>query len=52
MFSVVLILFVTAYWSQGLYTYVATAISKHVAIKVYKKSYVTELFDVHGTVHR
>jgi len=43
MFSVVLFLYVTAYLSQGLYTFVATAITNHVAIKVCKMSYVTEM---------
>jgi len=37
-------LYVTAYLSQGLYTFVATAITNHVAIKVYKMSYVTEMY--------
>jgi hypothetical protein len=44
MFSVVLFFYATAYLSQGLYTIFATAISKHVAIKVYKKSYLTEMY--------
>lgn len=38
MFNVVFFLYVTACLSQGLYTFVATAISKHVVIKVYKSS--------------
>jgi len=44
MFSVVLFLYVTAYLSQGLYTFVAIAITKHVAVKVYKKSSMTEMY--------
>jgi hypothetical protein len=53
MCSVVLFLYVTACLSQGLYTFVATAISKHVAIKVYKKSHVTEMYsDTEPTLKR
>jgi hypothetical protein len=44
MFSVVLVLYLTAYLSQGLYTFVATAISKYVAIKAHKKSHVTDMY--------